>query len=111
MAQIPAQRMDQRLMQEGRRTRGTLYFGIGLGLAAGLLIILQAFLLAHIVDDVSFHGWNLAAVMPLLWVMLALFVVRATISISSLARPKIVSVVKPCTISRKWALINSILRH
>ena len=29
-----AQRMDQRLMQEGRRTRGTLYFGIGLGLAA-----------------------------------------------------------------------------
>ncbi len=83
MAQIPAQRMDQRLMQEGRRTRGTLYFGIGLGLAAGLLIILQAFLLAHIVDDVSFHGWNLAAVMPLLWVMLALFVVRAGFSWAS----------------------------
>ncbi|PKY09985.1 thiol reductant ABC exporter subunit CydD [Acidithiobacillus marinus] len=73
-------RIDQRLMQEGRRTRGTLYFGIGLGLAAGLLIILQAFILAHIVNGVSFEGLGLAAVMPLLWAMLALFVVRAGLS-------------------------------
>ncbi|MBN2679640.1 thiol reductant ABC exporter subunit CydD [Acidithiobacillus montserratensis] len=73
-------RIDQRLMQEGRRTRGTLYFGIGLGLAAGLLIILQAFILAHIVNGVSFEGLGLAAVMPLLWAMLALFVLRAGLS-------------------------------
>lgn len=75
-----AARVDQRLMQEGRRTRGTLYFGIGLGLAAGLLIILQAFILAHVINDVSFHGWSLVAVMPMLWALLALFVVRAALS-------------------------------
>ncbi len=75
-----AARIDQRLMQEGRRTRGTLYFGIGLGLTAGLLIILQAFILAHIVNGVSFHGLSLRTVMPLLWAMLGLFVLRAGLS-------------------------------
>ncbi|WP_227487835.1 thiol reductant ABC exporter subunit CydD [Acidithiobacillus sp. HP-11] len=67
-------------MQEGRRTRGALYFGIGLGLAAGLLIILQAFILAHIINGVSFQGLSLAAVMPLLWALLGLFVLRAALS-------------------------------
>ncbi|MBU2759249.1 thiol reductant ABC exporter subunit CydD [Acidithiobacillus sulfurivorans] len=75
-----AERIDQRLMQEGRRTRGALYFGIGLGLAAGLLIILQAFILAHIINGVSFQGLSLAAVMPLLWALLGLFVLRAALS-------------------------------
>ncbi|MBE7563586.1 thiol reductant ABC exporter subunit CydD [Acidithiobacillus sp. HP-6] len=75
-----AERIDQRLMQEGRRTRGVLYFGIGLGLAAGLLIILQAFILAHIINGVSFQGLSLAAVMPLLWALLGLFVLRAALS-------------------------------
>lgn len=75
-----AERIDQRLMQEGRRTRGALYFGIGLGLAAGLLIILQTFILAHIINGVSFQGLSLAAVMPLLWALLGLFVLRAALS-------------------------------
>ncbi|MBU2739433.1 thiol reductant ABC exporter subunit CydD [Acidithiobacillus concretivorus] len=75
-----AERIDQRLMQEGRRTRGALYFGIGLGLAAGLLIILQAFILARIINGVSFQGLSLVAVMPLLWALLGLFVLRAALS-------------------------------
>ena len=75
-----AQRVDQRLMQEGRRTRGALYFGIGLGVGAGLLIIVQAILLAHVVNDVAFLGKALHDVMPLLWVMLGIFLLRAALS-------------------------------
>lgn len=75
-----AERLDQRLMREGRSARGVLYFAIGLGLAAGLLIILQASILARVIDAVSFQGAELAAVMPWLWGLLALFVLRAALS-------------------------------
>ncbi|MGC9128718.1 MAG: thiol reductant ABC exporter subunit CydD, partial [Acidithiobacillus sp.] len=71
---------DQRLMREGRAARGVLYFAIGLGLAAGLLIILQADILARVINAVSFENADLGAVMPWLWGLLALFVLRAALS-------------------------------
>ncbi|MGC8466918.1 MAG: ABC transporter ATP-binding protein/permease, partial [Acidithiobacillus sp.] len=75
-----AERLDQRLMREGRAARGVLYFAIGLGLAAGLLIILQADILARVINAVSFENADLGAVMPWLWGLLALFVLRAALS-------------------------------
>ncbi len=75
-----AERIDQRLMKTGKGARAALYFAIGLGLLAGLLIILQAWILAHIVNDVSFHGLGLAAVSGFLAALLGLFVLRALLS-------------------------------
>ncbi len=78
-----SQRIDPRLMAEGRRTRGALYFGIGLGVSAALLVILQAVLLAHVVRDVAFGHQGLAAVAPLLWTLAGLFGLRAALSYAS----------------------------
>ncbi|MDE8350206.1 MAG: ABC transporter transmembrane domain-containing protein, partial [Acidocella sp.] len=78
-----SQRIDPRLMAEGRRTRGALYFAIGLGVSAALLVILQAVLLAHVVRDVAFGHANLAAVAPLLWALAGLFVLRAGLNYAS----------------------------
>ncbi|MCE5360457.1 thiol reductant ABC exporter subunit CydD [Candidatus Igneacidithiobacillus taiwanensis] len=75
-----AERVDQRLVKTGKGARAALYFAIGLGVFAGLLVILQAWLLAHIVNDVSFKGWGLAAVSGLLGALLGLFVLRALLS-------------------------------
>ncbi len=75
-----SQRIDPRLMAEGRRTRGALYFGIGLGVVAALLVILQAVLLAHVVRGVVFGHQGLAAVAPLLWALAGLFGLRAALS-------------------------------
>jgi ATP-binding cassette subfamily C protein CydD len=74
------QRIDPRLMAEGQRTRGALYFSIGLGVSAALLVILQAVLLAHVVRGVMFGHQGLAAVAPLLWALGGLFAFRAALS-------------------------------
>ncbi len=70
-------RIDPRLMREGRRTRGALRASIGLGLVSGWLIIAQAVLLAQIVNRISFHHAQLGAVSPFLWGLAGLFVLRA----------------------------------
>nr|WP_308388835.1 thiol reductant ABC exporter subunit CydD [Acidithiobacillus sp. AMEEHan] len=75
-----AERIDQRLMRTGRGARAALYFAIGLGLVAGLLIILQAWILAYVVNDVSFRGLGMAAVSGFLAALLGLFVLRALLS-------------------------------
>jgi len=53
---------------------------VGLGLANGLLLILQAWLLARIIDAVVFAGAGLADVARWLWPLLALFAVRAALA-------------------------------
>jgi ATP-binding cassette subfamily C protein CydD len=53
---------------------------VGLGLANGLLLILQAWLLARIIDAVVFAGAGLAEVARWLWPLLALFAVRAALA-------------------------------
>ncbi|MBK1632449.1 thiol reductant ABC exporter subunit CydD [Thiohalocapsa halophila] len=50
---------------------------VALGLAGGVLIILQAWLLAHVIDAVAFAGAGLADVQPWLWPLLGVFLLRA----------------------------------
>ena len=59
--------------------RAGTYLGlsVGLGLSAGVLLILQASVLAWIVDRAVFAGDGLTRAMPGLWLMLALIVGRA----------------------------------
>ncbi len=78
-----AERVDGRLMKVGKSARGALYGAISLGVVAGLLIIVQAWLLARIVNAVAFHGQPLATQWGLLAVLLGLFVLRAGLSWAS----------------------------
>mgnify|MGYP006278271865 FL=1 len=50
---------------------------VALGLAGGVLIILQAWLLAHVIDAVAFAGAGLAEVQAWLWPLLGVFLLRA----------------------------------
>jgi ATP-binding cassette subfamily C protein CydD len=56
---------------------------VGLGLFGGALIILQAWLLAHVIDAVIFAGASLADVQLWLWPLLAIFVLRAAVAWAS----------------------------
>ncbi len=78
-----AERVDGRLMKAGKSARGALYGAISLGVFAGMLIIVQAWLLARIVNAVAFHGQSLATQWGLLAVLLGLFVLRAGLSWAS----------------------------
>ncbi|MEJ2397383.1 MAG: thiol reductant ABC exporter subunit CydD [Gammaproteobacteria bacterium] len=53
---------------------------VALGLIAGLVLIAQAWLLASVINAVVFEKATLAQVMPSLWGLLALFVLRAGLS-------------------------------
>lgn len=66
-----------------RPARAKLYAAIGLGLAAGMLVILQAFLLARIVDGAVFRHLPLGALMPRIEVLFGLFAVRAGLTFLS----------------------------
>ena len=76
-------RIDPRLMAEGRRTRGALYLSIGLGVVAEVLVIVQAVLLARVVNGVVFKGQTLGVVAPLLWGLEGLFLLRAGLTYAS----------------------------
>jgi ATP-binding cassette subfamily C protein CydD len=57
-----------------------LQLAVGSGVLSGLLLILQAWLLARTVDAVLFHTAGLAQVMPWLWALLVLFGLRALLA-------------------------------
>ena len=57
-----------------------LRVAVGLGLGTGLLLILQTWLLASTLNAVVFNQAALAQVMPWLWMLLLLFVVRAVLA-------------------------------
>ncbi|KXS39901.1 MAG: cysteine export CydDC family ABC transporter permease/ATP-binding protein CydD [Halomonadaceae bacterium T82-2] len=65
------------LKQESRRVRTPVSWAIGLGLASGVLLILQATLLAHVTDGAIFQGTPLATLWPAFAGMLAILLVRA----------------------------------
>jgi len=71
------------LKQQKTHTGHYLTFAVGLGLTAGFLLILQAWLLAGIVNEVIFEKAALANVQIRLWAMLALFVLRAILAWAS----------------------------
>jgi ATP-binding cassette, subfamily C, bacterial CydD len=57
-----------------------LKLAVAVGLAAGLLLVLQAWLLASVVNAVVFDEAVLQQVMPWLWSMLGLFLLRAALA-------------------------------
>jgi len=59
---------------------GALRAAVGLGAANGVLLIVQAWLLARIVSAVVFDHMDLSAEMSLLWALLAVFVGRAALT-------------------------------
>jgi ATP-binding cassette subfamily C protein CydD len=75
-----AERIDPRLMQEGRRTSGALYASIGLGLVSGWAVIAQAVCLAQIVNGLSIRHLPLAAVALWFYGLAALFITRAALA-------------------------------
>jgi ATP-binding cassette subfamily C protein CydD len=70
---------------QGWKTRSGFWLrlAIGIGLGSGLLLILQAGLLASTVNAVVFGNALLPQVMPWLWGLLALFLVRAALAWAS----------------------------
>jgi ATP-binding cassette subfamily C protein CydD len=72
--------IPQFLKLQKRHSGHYLSFAIGLGLTAGFLLIIQAWLLAGIVNDVIFEKTKLAEVQSRLWAMLALFLLRAVLA-------------------------------
>lgn len=68
------------LKQASNRSTALLRAAVGLGTGSGLLLLIQAWLLADIVDAIVFRHRSLIALMPLLWGLLAVFAVRAFIA-------------------------------
>ncbi len=73
--------LDRRLTAIARPARAGLYVAIGLGLAGGLLVILQALLLARIVNGAVFRHGPVPA--GLLLALFVLFVLRAALTFLS----------------------------
>ena len=71
------------LKQQKTHSGHYLIFAVGLGLTAGFLLILQAWLLAGVVSEVIFGKATLADVQYRLWAMLALFLLRAILAWAS----------------------------
>ena len=70
-------RIDPRLMREGRRARGALYGSIALGLVSAWVIIGQAVLLAKLVDAICFRHLNLGPLLPWMVALSLFFLLRA----------------------------------
>jgi ATP-binding cassette subfamily C protein CydD len=69
------------LLQDQKHLAATwLRVAVGLGLLNGLLIIAQAWLLAHVIDAVVFADASLADVQRWLWPLLGLFALRAALA-------------------------------
>ncbi len=87
--------LDRRLIDAARPARAGLYAAIGLGFAAGLLVILQALLLARIVNGIVFRHQSLRAMMPELIALFALFALRAALTfLSEIAAHRAAAAVK-----------------
>ncbi len=71
------------LNRASARAVNSLRAAVALGTCGGLLLILQAWLLAGIVNDAVFGRRTLADMMPMLWSLLAVFALRAGITWAS----------------------------
>jgi len=69
--------LDGWLRQQARSIRAPLAVSVGAGLIDGGLLIVQAWFLALIINDVAINGLGLKAVWPWLWGLLAVFAGRA----------------------------------
>jgi len=90
-----ARDIDQRLIAAGQGARRGLSAAIALGFAAGIAVIVQAFLLARIVSAIIFHHAPLTTERHDLVLLLVLFGIRAALSYGAeLAAYRAAAVVK-----------------
>ncbi len=88
-------RPDHRLTATARPARAGLHAAIALGFAAGLLVILQAVLLARIVNGAVFRHRPVAALMPAVEALFVLFLLRALLTfLSEIAAHRAAAAVK-----------------
>ena len=71
---------EQWLRQQRHHSGVQLRLAVALGLAGGLVIVAQAWLLARIVNAVMIDAADLSSVAPWLWTLPALFLLRALLS-------------------------------
>ena len=76
-----AKALDAWLRSRAKEVRLPLTAAIGIGAFGGLLLIVQAWLLAHVVNSVVIDHLGLSSAWPFLWGMLAVFVARAVVSL------------------------------
>lgn len=69
--------LDPRLLRHARATRGFLVAAVAIGTASALLIVAQAFLIAHAVAAAFQDGADVADVEPVLWALVGIAVARA----------------------------------
>lgn len=72
--------IKQFLKAEKQSAGNLVSLSVSLGLANGLLLIVQAWLLATVINEVIFLGRELADVMPFLWGMLVTIATRSAVT-------------------------------
>ncbi len=75
--------IPQFLKQQKAHSGHYLPLAVGLGLTAGFLLIVQAWLLTGIINEVLFEKATLAEIQSRLWVMIALLLLRAVLAWAS----------------------------
>jgi ATP-binding cassette, subfamily C, bacterial CydD len=75
-----AKALDAWLRSRAKAVRLPLTAAIAIGACGGLLLIVQAWLLGHVVNRAVIDHRGLASVWPYLWAMLVVFVARAAVS-------------------------------
>jgi ATP-binding cassette subfamily C protein CydCD len=75
--------LDQRLLRLARRGRVLLFLTIGLGLAAGVVTVLQAAYLSQVINQVFLNNAGIDQVERLLWALLAVILIRAGLVFTS----------------------------
>lgn len=78
-----SKRLDGWLRGRAKTLRAPLAGAVGLGALGGLLLVLQSWLLARIVNGAVFGHLGLAALWPLLWGLLGVFLVKAMAGFAS----------------------------
>jgi len=72
--------LDRRILRQALAARTELFLTVGLGLLAGVLLVLQARYLSRLVSQAFLEGATLRGVLPLLITLLILAVARAGLS-------------------------------
>ncbi len=80
MPRATSKALDGWLRSRAKAVRLPLSIATAIGACGGLLLIIQAWLLAHVVDSVVIDRLGLAAVWPFLWGMLGALAARAVVS-------------------------------
>jgi ATP-binding cassette subfamily C protein CydD len=81
MPRATSKALDAWLRSKAISVRLPLAGAVGIGALNGLLLILEAWLFAHVIDRVVFGHRGLAEIWALLWSMLGVFAARAVISL------------------------------